>query len=78
MSKINKSLEDAIRQNPEKKYRVLITTKEGTDSNQIKIENAKKLMENIFSAELKGSKIQSIANQKGIESIELDSEVSIT
>lgn len=78
MKKIGKNLEDAIRKNPEKKYRVLITTKEGTESNTFKIENAKKLMENIFSAELKGSKIQSIAVQKAVESIELDSEMSIT
>lgn len=78
MKKIGKNLEDAIRKNPEKKYRVLITTKEGTESNTFKIENAKKLMENIFSAELKGSKIQSIAEQKAVESIELDSEMSIT
>jgi hypothetical protein len=78
MKKIEKNLEEAIRQNPEKNYRILITTKEGTELNTFKIENAKKLMDNIFSAELKGSKIQSIAEQKAVESIELDSEMSIT
>lgn len=78
MKKIEKNLEEAIRQNPEKNYRILITTKEGTELNTFKIENAKKLMDNIFSAELKGSKIQSIAEQKDVESIELDGEMSIT
>lgn len=78
MKKIEKNLEEAIRQNPEKNYRILITTKEGTELNTFKIENAKKLMDNIFSAELKGSKIQSIAEQKTVESIELDGEMSIT
>ena len=78
MKKINKNLEDAIRQNPEKNYRILITTKEGTGLNQLKIGNAEELMENIFSAELKGSKIQSLAENKKVQSIELDGEMSIT
>lgn len=78
MNKINKRLEDAIRENPEKNYRILITTKEGSDLKQLKINDAQELMENIFSAEMKGSKIQSLAENKKVQSIELDGEMSIT
>lgn len=77
MKNIQTELENAIRQNPEKSYKVIIVTKDGSDSNELKIEHAKKLMDNILSAELNGSKILSIAKNKSVESIELDSEMTI-
>lgn len=78
MKNLQTDLENAIRQHPEKSYRVLIVTKDESDMSELKIENAKKLMDNILSAELKGSKILSIAKNSSVKSIELDSEVSIT
>ena len=78
MKKIDKTLENVIRQHPEKSYRVLIVTRDGTDLNQFNIDNAKQLMDNIISAELKGATILSIAEHNTVESIELDGEVSIT
>ncbi|NBC03510.1 MAG: hypothetical protein GVY20_07365 [Bacteroidetes bacterium] len=78
MKNIQTELENAIRNHPEKSYRVLIVTKDGTDVSKLKLEDAKKLMDNILSAELKGSKILSIAKNSIVESIELDSEMTIT
>lgn len=78
MGNIQTDLENAIRQHPEKSYRVLIVLKDGSDVSELKLENAKKLMDNILSAELKGSKILSLAEQNSIESIELDGEMTIT
>lgn len=78
MKNIQTDLENAIRQHPEKSYRVLIVIKGGSDVSELKLEQAKKLMDNILSAELKGSKILSIAKNSSVESIELDSEMTIT
>ncbi len=78
MKNIQTNLENAIRQNPEKKYKVLIVIKEGNDVSELNLEQAKKLMDNILSAELKGSKILSIAENSSVESIELDGEMTIT
>lgn len=78
MRKINKNLEDAVRKNPQQKYRILVTTEEGTDLKQLEVGEANELMENIFSTELKGSKIQSLAKNKKVRSIELDGDMSIT
>jgi hypothetical protein len=78
MKNIQTDLENTIRQHPEKSYRVLIVIKEGSDVSELKLKQAKKLMDNILSAELKGSKILSIADHNSVESIELDEEVSIT
>ncbi|NBC64242.1 MAG: hypothetical protein GVY07_01095 [Bacteroidetes bacterium] len=78
MKNIQTELENAIRNHPEKSYRVLIITKDGSDVSKLNLEDAKKLMDNIISAELKGSKILSIAKKSIVESIELDSEMTIT
>ncbi|MDZ7718154.1 MAG: hypothetical protein U5K72_04970 [Balneolaceae bacterium] len=78
MKNIQTDLENAIRKYPEKSYRVLIVTKEGTNADDLKLEQANKLMDNILSAELKGSKILSLAEHKSVQSIELDEEVRIT
>lgn len=78
MKNIQTKLENAIRNHPEKSYRVLIVLKDGSDVSKLNLEDAKKLMENILSTELKGSKILSIAKNSIVESIELDSEMTIT
>lgn len=78
MKILNKRLEDAIRKHPEKKYKIIFTTKEGTDLKQLKISDTEELMQNIYSAEISGSQIQTLAENKKVDSIELDQEMSIT
>jgi len=78
MSKIEKTLENEIHRNPEKTYQVLIVTEEGIDVHQLDFKPSGKLMDNIFSAELKGSKIMDLSKHKSIQSIEQDEEMSIT
>lgn len=78
MSKLTKKLEQAIRQHTEKTYKILIVTKQGSHANDLDIKDVNQLMENIYSAELKGTAILELAEKKSIESIEPDEEVSIT
>ncbi len=77
MKILNKTLEIAVRNNPEKTYRIIITTKPGTDFKQLKIENTEELMQNIYAAQMKGSEIQALAENKKIDSIELDQKMCI-
>lgn len=78
MEKIAQTLKESIRQNPEKSYRVLVVTKEGSSTNDLEIKNYKLMMDNILLAELKGSKILKLAEKESVQSIELDQEMSIT
>lgn len=78
MSKISKTLEHAIRENPKKLYRVLIVTNRDDSLNELNIDNARQLMGNIISAELKGSSILYLAEHPFIDSVEPDEEMTIT
>lgn len=76
MEKVTEELQEKIKQNPEKEYRLLLVVEEGTDPVSLPVEVKEVYMNNIFLLYAKGEQIIELAALDVVKSIEEDGEVT--
>ncbi len=77
MDKINAQLENEINARPFDEFEVIITLKEGSNPDTIRLEDYKTISDTILAAKVKAANIKILAKNKNVSSIELDSEMGI-
>lgn len=77
MSKLQANLVQEMKLHPQKEFKVIITLKEGYKPESLSIANYQALMDTLLSAGLTAAQLQKLAQNEGVEAIELDAEMGM-
>lgn len=77
MKKIHYQLEQEIKSHPEDHFNVLITTRSGSDPDNLELDDYKVLMNNIIVSKIDAKKITELSKRQDVLSIEKDTEMEV-